>query len=216
MIKFFLYIVVGALIIIIFFTPARNYMNNLFLLDKAQLKEEQIIGTVSGYSPRAEEIQKILKEAGFEPGPTDGVMGSLTRKAIREFQKEKGLWSSGKVDSKTWLELNREKEVVKKEAAAQPLALPSEKYLGDVKSEEEIARIREPQDKLIKAKLPQDRKKQIQIALQKAGFYKGKIDGKIGPQTKEAIKAFQKAKGLKTDGAVGAQTWTELNKYLKE
>ncbi|OGX44060.1 MAG: hypothetical protein A3H41_01685 [Omnitrophica WOR_2 bacterium RIFCSPLOWO2_02_FULL_45_28] len=216
MIKFFVYILIGSFVLIMFFTPARNYMNSLFLRDKAQLKEEQIIGTVSGYSPRVEEIQKTLKDAHFDPGPADGVMGSRTRKAIREFQKEKGLWPNGKVDSKTWLELNRDKEALKKEAIAQPLVLPFEKYPQDVKSEEEIARIREPQEKVTKAKLPQDRKKQIQIALQKAGFYKGKIDGKIGPQTKEAIKAFQKAKGLKTDGAVGAQTWAELNKYLKE
>ena len=94
--------------------------------------------------------------------------------------------------------------------------MPSEKYPRDLKSEEEIARIKEPQEKVTKVKLPKDRKKQIQIALQKACFYKGKIDGKIGPQTKEAIKAFQKARGLKIDGTVGAQTWVELNKYLKE
>ena len=216
MIKFFIYIVVGALIIIMFFTPARNYMNNLFLRDKAQLKEEQIIGTVSGYSPRVEEIQKILKDAHFDSGSTDGVMGSRTRQAIRNFQKEKGLWASGKVDSKTWLELSREKEKLKKEVTAQPLVLPAEKYPREVKSEEEIARIRQPQEKTIKAVLPNDRKKQIQIGLRKAGFYKGGIDGKIGPQTKEAIKAFQKAEGLKMDGAVGTKTWAALNKYLEE
>ncbi|MBM3248040.1 MAG: peptidoglycan-binding protein [Candidatus Omnitrophica bacterium] len=201
---------------VMFVAPVRNYMNNLFLKDKAQLKEEQIIGMASEYNPRVEEMQRILKDAHFDPGPADGVMGSQTRIAIREFQKEKGLWPSGKIDSKTWLELSRAKEALKNEAIVQPLILPSGEYPRDVKSEEEIARIREPQEKLTKAKLPKDRKKQIQIALQKAGFYKGKIDGKIGPQTKEAIKAFQKARGLKTDGAVGAQTWTELNKYLKE
>ncbi|MDI6758389.1 MAG: peptidoglycan-binding protein [Candidatus Omnitrophota bacterium] len=216
MIKTLVYILVGLVVIVMFYTPARNYMNNLFLRDKAQLKEEQIIGTVSGYSPRVEEIQRILKDAHFDPGPADGVMGSRTRKAIRDFQKEKGLWPSGKVDSKTWLELSREKEALKKETAAQPLIFPSEEHQRDIRPEEEIARIREPQEKTAKAKLPQDRKKQIQIALQKAGFYKGKIDGKIGPQTKEAIKAFQKAKGLKVDGTVGTKTWAELNKYLKE
>ncbi|MDD4980481.1 MAG: peptidoglycan-binding protein [Candidatus Omnitrophica bacterium] len=191
-------------------------MNNLFLRDKSQLKEEQIIGTVSGYSPRVEEIQRILKNAHFDPGPADGVMGSRTRKAIREFQEEKGFWPNGRVDSKTWLELNREKETFKEEANAQPLALLSEEYPRDVKSKEEIAKIREPQEKIAKVAFPQDRKTQIQMALQKANFYKGKIDGKIGPQTKKAIKAFQKAKGLRADGAVGAQTWAELNKYLKE
>ena len=209
---------IAFILTVMFVTPVRNYMNNLFLKDKAQLREEQVIGTVSGYSPRVEEMQKLLKEAHFDPGPADGVMGSRTRKAIRDFQKQKGLWPNGKVDSKTWLELHREKEALEKEKelVPQPLLLPSEKKTVDIKSEEEIAKIRGPQEKAIKEKFPKDRKKQIQIALQKAGFYKGKIDGKIGPQTKEAIRAFQKAKGLKADGGVGAQTWAELNKYLKD
>lgn len=195
MLKFFAYLLIGLFIFVIFFTPARNYMNNFFLKGKAQLKEEQIIGRSPGYSPVLEEIQRILKEAHFNPGPADGVMGTRTRRAIREFQKEKGLWPNGKVDSRTWDELKRAKEALREEAAAQPPALPSE---------------------TVKAELPGDRKKQIQIALQRAGFYKGKIDGKIGPQTKEAIKAFQKAGGLKIDGSAGARTWAELNKYLEE
>lgn len=56
--------------------------------------------------------------------------------------------------------------------------------------------------------------KQIQTALKNSGFYKGQIDGKLGPQTKEAIKAFQKANGLKADGIVGKRTLKKLGKYL--
>ena len=58
--------------------------------------------------------------------------------------------------------------------------------------------------------------KRIQQALRNAGFYKGPIDGKIGPQTKEAIKAFQKANDLKPDGIVGKRTWEKLSEYLYE
>jgi len=56
--------------------------------------------------------------------------------------------------------------------------------------------------------------KQVQIALNKAGFYKGDVDGKQGPRTKAAIKAFQKAQGLKIDGVVGKATWQALSRYL--
>jgi len=56
--------------------------------------------------------------------------------------------------------------------------------------------------------------KQIQQALKKAGFYKGEIDGRAGPKTKEAIMKFQKARGLKVDGVVGKRTSAELRKYL--
>jgi len=61
-----------------------------------------------------------------------------------------------------------------------------------------------------------DRAKQTQAALKKSGFYRGDIDGKMSPQTKKAIKAFQKSKGLNPDGVVGVKTWEEIAKILKK
>ena len=55
----------------------------------------------------------------------------------------------------------------------------------------------------------------IQKALKNAGFYKGSVDGKIGPKTSEAILSFQKDKKLKADGVIGKMTWMALKKYLK-
>lgn len=54
----------------------------------------------------------------------------------------------------------------------------------------------------------------IQRALKNAGYYKGRIDGKIGKYTKRAIRNFQRAKGLRADGVVGKYTWSRLKKYL--
>ena len=56
--------------------------------------------------------------------------------------------------------------------------------------------------------------RQIQTALKNARIYKGAIDGKMGPETKQAIREFQKANGLKSDGIVGRRTVEKLNKYL--
>ena len=61
-----------------------------------------------------------------------------------------------------------------------------------------------------------DHIKQIQASLKKAGFYKGEIDGKMGPRTRRAIKEFQKAKKLNPDGVVGPKTWEALSQYLKD
>lgn len=52
--------------------------------------------------------------------------------------------------------------------------------------------------------------KKVQQALKNAGFYTGSIDGKIGPKTREAIRAFQAQNGLKADGVAGTQTWAKL------
>ncbi|MEA3489882.1 MAG: peptidoglycan-binding domain-containing protein [Candidatus Omnitrophota bacterium] len=59
-------------------------------------------------------------------------------------------------------------------------------------------------------------KKEIQIALQKAGYYDGPIDGKFGKLTRKAIREFQADKNLKVDGIVGSQTKKALLYYLNE
>ena len=56
--------------------------------------------------------------------------------------------------------------------------------------------------------------KQVQIALQNAGYNPGSIDGRTGRQTRDAIKAFQRANNLKSDGKVGKKTWDLLKEYL--
>jgi peptidoglycan hydrolase-like protein with peptidoglycan-binding domain len=56
--------------------------------------------------------------------------------------------------------------------------------------------------------------RQIQIALKNAGLNPGRIDAKLGKQTKDAIKEFQKANNLKADGKVGKKTWELLKEYL--
>ena len=57
--------------------------------------------------------------------------------------------------------------------------------------------------------------KQVQRALKNAGFYKGPVDGKMGPSTRKAIREFQKANGLNADGRIGKETWSKLSKHLK-
>jgi peptidoglycan hydrolase-like protein with peptidoglycan-binding domain len=56
--------------------------------------------------------------------------------------------------------------------------------------------------------------KEIQLALKKAGYFTGTVDGQIGTKTKDAIKKFQSANGLTPDGVIGSRTWQLLSKYL--
>ena len=95
----------------IVFGPVHNFINGLLQNNKAE-SEEQLIGLVSRHNPRVEEIQQILKDADFNPGAVDGMMGAKTRGAIREFQKASQLRPTGKIDSATWTALNKEKEAL--------------------------------------------------------------------------------------------------------
>jgi len=54
----------------------------------------------------------------------------------------------------------------------------------------------------------------IQQALANAGLYTGKVDGVLGPKTKEAIRKFQSNNNLSADGKVGPKTWRALEPYL--
>jgi murein L,D-transpeptidase YcbB/YkuD len=56
---------------------------------------------------RNKQIQTALKNASLYFGEIDGKIGPLTRKAIEEFQKMRGLKVDGKVGPVTWGELQK-------------------------------------------------------------------------------------------------------------
>ncbi len=47
------------------------------------------------------QVQQALDQKGFNPGPTDGRMGSRTKQALESFQKKQNLQSSGQLDQQT-------------------------------------------------------------------------------------------------------------------
>lgn len=50
----------------------------------------------------------------------------------------------------------------------------------------------------------------IEFILSAKGYYTGAMDASFGSGLQAAVKAFQKAVGLKADGVVGAETWYKL------
>jgi len=46
---------------------------------------------------------------------------------------------------------------------------------------------------------------QVQTRLARAGYYHGRIDGVMGPRTREAIRAYESAHGLRGDGVISNQ-----------
>jgi peptidoglycan hydrolase-like protein with peptidoglycan-binding domain len=83
----------------------------------------------------------------------------------------------------------------------------------EIQEKEELNK-KAPVAKPIKEVKSRPNMRQIQIALKNAGYDPGPIDGKNGKKTRDALKAFQKAKGLKPDGKAGKLTWGLLREYL--
>lgn len=55
--------------------------------------------------------------------------------------------------------------------------------------------------------------KQLQKYLKGMGYYSGTIDGKYGPGTTAAVKAFQRDHNLDVDGNFGSKSWAVMKKY---
>jgi peptidoglycan hydrolase-like protein with peptidoglycan-binding domain len=82
--------------------------------------------------------------------------------------------------------------------------------------DDELNSLREPAVRNTDEIKGQPKAKEVQAALKNAGYAIGKIDGKIGKQTREAIRAFQKANNLPVDGKVGKKTWAALKDYFQK
>ena len=50
----------------------------------------------------------------------------------------------------------------------------------------------------------------VQAVLQEQGFYKGEVDGLVGPQTREALAAYQEAAGLPATASIDEPTLESL------
>ena len=74
-----------------------------------KLQVDNKVGKKTWASLRVQAIQKIqtaLKNAGYYTAEIDGKMGPLTKKAIRDFQRDNNLQVDGKVGPRTWGKLS--------------------------------------------------------------------------------------------------------------
>jgi peptidoglycan hydrolase-like protein with peptidoglycan-binding domain len=60
------------------------------------------------------------------------------------------------------------------------------------------------------ANLSESQIRQVQQALDQKGFHAGRADGKLGPETKDALSQFQKKQGLQATGEPDDQTLAAL------
>ena len=62
-------------------------------------------GPIIRVSASAEKVQTALQNAGYYKGNIDGKVGTKTREAIAQFQRDKGLKPDGILGRATWAEL---------------------------------------------------------------------------------------------------------------
>lgn len=72
--------------------------------------------------PEVEQIQAQLKKLGYYKGPIDGDFGSGTERAVKLYQRFKGLMVDGKVGPTTWAGLFEREPIPKPTITQKPLA----------------------------------------------------------------------------------------------
>ena len=142
-------------------------------------------------------VQKRLKELGYYKSVIDGKMGKTTVKALKEFQEAHGLTPDGVAGKATYGILFSDSALVK---GTTPTPLPT-----DTPAPEAIV-TPPPSWPILRKDDSGDDVAQLQQALIELGYLTGKADGNYGAKTVSAVKAFQKANGLKTDGVAGEET----------
>ena len=140
-----------------------------------------------------EEAQILLKNLGIYTGEIDGINGSLTKKAIREFQKLAGLVIDGVLGPNTINALiNGENSYI--DIGGGDVEISKTVYSEEIEN--------------------------AQLKLKELNLYTGAIDGINGIGTKNAIREFQKLAGLVVDGVLGPITSSALEKgkdsYVKK
>lgn len=143
--------------------------------------------------PEVTDVQERLQKLGYLKANVTGYFGPLTKEAVIQFQKDKGLTANGVVDSETDAALRD-----RKKALPIPIPIP-------------IAVSQSSSDNLLEQGARGQAVQALQENLKASGFYSGSLNGVFDDKTAAAVMAFQKAKGLTVDGIVGPQTRAKLS-----
>jgi peptidoglycan hydrolase-like protein with peptidoglycan-binding domain len=131
-----------------------------------------------------EAIQAALREAGYYPGPLDGIAGEQTRAAIAAYEQKLGWAPTGAASRSLLAALQAGASARRTTADAGEHAAPTI--------------------------VPDGRVAAVQEALAKAAYGPLKADGLFGPQTRDAIVRFQQDHGLSVNGEINDALIIEL------
>lgn len=143
-----------------------------------------------------EKLQRALQIKGYFKGTVDGKYGGVTAEAVRKYQRAVKLSASGTANSAT---------IAKLFGTTPKTTIKDDPGMAGIKS---ISQISVPNTsspgssgKHVKA---------LQQALKLKGYYKDLVDSSYGKGTQDAVKRYQRAVGLKSDGIAGFSTIRKL------
>ncbi len=144
-------------------------------------------------------IQQALSTLGYYKGSLDGDYGKATEEAVKKFQKNRKLSTDGVAGPGTLSALfgkNFVANTTTNTPTPQGTTYPKVNSLAEINGVPSPVYPGETNEDVVK----------LQQALTVLGYYKNTIDGNYGKSTESAVKAFQKKRGLSSDGIAGQGT----------
>jgi peptidoglycan hydrolase-like protein with peptidoglycan-binding domain len=144
------------------------------------------------------DLQLRLRDAGYDPGPADGVWGAGTHDALARYQANHGFPITGEPDQRTVVALGLDPQ--RYAQVGYPPSPPAPAYAPPP------ATIYPPT-----AKVSDVETRDIQRRLHQLGYYHGPLDGVLGHRTRIAIAEFQHDHRLRVSGEPTRGTLRALN-----
>lgn len=167
------------------------------------------------------QLQRSLNGTGAKLS-VDGIFGSRTLEAVRQFQKAQGITVDGIVGKNTWAKLEthrlatspQQDEILKLMQQKQEITRRLQRELNKRNGVSlAVDGIFGPKTEracvIIKSGMRGEIVRILQEALNLYG-YNLDVDGIFGPNTGEAVRIFQRDKEIKVDGIAGPQTFNKL------
>jgi peptidoglycan hydrolase-like protein with peptidoglycan-binding domain len=173
-------------------------------------------------------LQQTLKDQGFYYGTVTGEKSAETTAAIRRYQIRSGLQVTGEINPETLRSLSSSSNSVAtaSRSNSKPAAATVNSVHPDASaslSQTSLPSFRQP-DRQLQTSPPysatfyqspplQLNRRMIagaQYQLMTRGYYRSRVDGKYGPQTGFALRAFQSSAGLPMTGRPDIQTLDAL------
>lgn len=160
-------------------------------------------------------VQSKLKQMGMYTYTIDGIYGSRTDRAVRQFQREQGLQVDGIVGPETIAALNSV-QTDKSTGKKAPKKTSKKKEQKTVElAKKNPAPKTDSTSPILRFGARGTQVKDVQKQLKAAGVFPHAIDGVFGIQTQSAVRRFQQQQGLVVDGIVGPQTLAKLQSPKK-
>jgi SH3 domain-containing YSC84-like protein 1 len=191
---------------------------------------------VSASKEKVRKVQTALKDRGLNPGPIDGVMGSKTMAAIREFQSQQGMAATGRLDQSTMAALQIDvapgtgttqtsslsDQQMKRQNEQIELGIPQEQQTLQTQPNQPAPNQQTQQTQQTPADIgvgptafAVEDIRQVQIMLKNRGYDPGDTNGMLSSETQEAIRQFQTANNLPVTGKIDQRTQMALGVPVK-